>query len=111
MDRCKTIAAVLVSIGIVAFCLVLFVLFVTKLSEMHDVQEIRPNEYMQVSEWAKEFPELHSMVRDATWEDGVIGRLEFRKIKKESDYLRKAKLINDANTSEVETFGPMGRNP
>ena len=107
MDRCKSIAAILVAITFVGCCLVIIVLFFISLVDMDAAQEIRPQEYKQVSEWTKEFPELHSMVRDATWEDSAINRSEFGKIKKESEYLRKAKLINDADASEVETFDPM----
>lgn len=58
--------------------------------------EIDTEKYTQIRVWTKDFPQLHSKVKDATWEDGKIDQQEFREIKELVGGILKERIIQDA---------------
>lgn len=50
-----------------------------------DGKEVKPDEYKQMRDWAKKYPHLQPMVKEAKWSDDIISRSEFKEIGKAAD--------------------------
>jgi len=57
--------------------------------------EISTDEYSEIRSWTKEFPQLLSMVKEASWEDNLINRLEYAEIKRTRIKLRNEQILQE----------------